>query len=152
METEEFLGKVELFKDLDRASLSHLATKVQLVSLPEGPLVRKGDPGDALYIIKSGLASVTTSSGSDEIGIVLAELKSGDCFGEVALIDGRPRTADVTVTQPMECYKLPRDAFLVAVREHPEIAIGLLPRLATMVRASDEWLDDLLNRLTGRLL
>ena len=152
MEAEELLGKVELFKHVDRTCLSHLAAKLQLVSFPEGPLVRENDPGDALYVIKSGVAQVTKSSTLHGMEAVLAILKPGDSFGEVALIDGRPRTADVTVTEPMECYKLSRDAFLAAVREHPEIAIGLLPRLAAMVRAADEWLADLLNRLTGRLL
>ena len=151
METEEFLGKVGLFKHLDKASLSHLATKLKLVTLPEGPLVKEGDPGDALYIVKSGLATVTKSPGSGGMEVVLALLKSGDSFGEVALIDGMPRSADVTATQQMECYMLSRDDFLAALDEHPEIAKGVLPCLASMVRSADGWVASLLDRVAGRL-
>jgi len=151
METEEFLAKVGLFKHLDKASLSHLAAKLQLVSLPEGPLVRRGDPGDSLYIVKSGLASVTMPTKSGAMEAVLALLKPGDCFGEVALIDGMPRTADVTATQPMECYVLSRDAFVATLDEHPEIAKGILPCLAAMVRSADGWVASLADRLAGRL-
>lgn len=150
METEEFLGRVELFKHLDRASLSHLATKLKFVSFPEGPIVKKGDPGDALYIVKSGLASVTTSGGPSGTEAVLAILKSGDSFGEVALIDGQPRTADVTATGPVECYRLSRDDFLSALDEHLEIAKGILPCLAAMVRSADLWIDSLFDRLASR--
>ena len=115
MGTEEFLGKVALFKHLDEASLSHLAAKLKQVSFSEGPIVKKGDPGDSLYIVKSGLASVTTSGGPSGTEAVLAILKSGDSFGEVSLIDGKPRTADVTATGPVECYILSRDDFTAAL-------------------------------------
>jgi len=152
MEAEEFLCNVELFKRLDKTSLSHLAAKLKLVSLPEGLLVKTGDPGDALYVVKSGTASVTKSAGSGGMEAVLALLKPGDSFGEVALVDGLPRTADVTAMQPMECYVLSRDDFIAALDEHPEIARDLLPCLAAMVRGADKWIASLIDRQAGRLI
>jgi len=150
MEAEEFLRNVDLFEELDTACLSYLAAKLQLVSLPEGPLVRKGDPGDAMYIVKSGVATVTTSSESGRMGVALALLKQGDSFGEVALIDGMPRTADVNISQQMECYKLAREDFQTALIEHPEIARALLPRLAVYIRRADAWVTDFLDKMGGK--
>ena len=152
METEEFLSNVRIFQDLDKASLSHLASKLQIISLPEGLVVSKGDAGDALYIVKSGSASVTLSSKSDEIGVVLGDLKAGDSFGELALIDAKPRSADVTATEPVECYVLSRDDFLAVLDEHPQIAKGILPRLVAMVRSADEWIASILDRLSAHNL
>ncbi|MFC1925193.1 Crp/Fnr family transcriptional regulator [Chloroflexota bacterium] len=145
METEEFLAKVEFFQRLDKASLSHIAAKMRLVSFPEGPMVNKGDPGDALYIVKTGLARVTTSGGPGQVEqAVLALLKSGDSFGEISLIDGMPRTADVSALQPMECYMLSRDDFLAALDEHPGVAKGIIVCLAAMVRNANKWIDNLI--------
>jgi len=150
METEEFLSGVKLFEYLDKPSLSHLAAKLRPISFPIGPIVKKGDPGDAMYIIRSGLASVTTTGGPNATEAVLAILKTGDSFGEVSLIDGKPRTADVSATGPVECYMLLREDFLAALNEHSEIAKGILPCLAAMVRSADEWIDSLFDRLASR--
>ena len=67
----------------------------------------------------------------------LATLTRGDFFGEIGLIDGLPRSANVTAMQLTECYFLPRPVFLTALRESPEIALGLLPALTRMVRNAD---------------
>jgi len=150
VETEKLLGSVELFKHLDRAALAHLAAKLKLVSLPEGLLVKEGDPGDALYIIKSGVASVTKTSRLRGMEAVLAILKRGGSFGELALIDGLPRSADVAAVQPVECYILRRDDFLAALDEHPEIARGMLPYLAAMVRNADSWIGSLIESWAAR--
>lgn len=138
-ETVVFLGKVSLFRYLDQDVLKFLAGRIRLMSLPEGPIFKENDPVDGLYIIRSGAAKVTRSSESGGAEAVLAILGAGDSVGEIGLIDGMPRSADVTAMRPVECYCLGRDVFMAVLERHPEMARGMLTALATMARNADEW-------------
>jgi CRP/FNR family cyclic AMP-dependent transcriptional regulator len=143
----EFLAKVELFKHLDKDTLEKLATRVHLVSLPAGHVLRENEPTDGLYIIKSGMARVSKPAGSGDMQIDLATLHPGNSFGEIGLIDGLPRSANVTALEPLECYYLPRPVFLTAMKESPEIALGMLPAIAAMVRNADQIAQTFLSML-----
>ena len=138
-ETVEFLGQVSVFRSLSPEVLGRMAARMFVVEHPEGPVLREDDPVDGLYVIKSGTAKVTKSAGAGGSEAVLALLQKGDSFGEIALIDGLPRSAGVVAMQPMECYFLGRDAFLGLLDEHPEMARNMLHALAAMVRNADEW-------------
>ena len=144
-ETTDFLAKVELFKSLPEADLQRLAAQMRQISLPQGDIIRDRDASDGLYIVKSGMAKVTKGA-TETAGVeaVLAILREGNSFGELSLIDGQPRSANVTAMGPMECYFLPRDAFLVALRENPQITYVLLTALAGMVRNADQWVAQLI--------
>ncbi len=148
MGTREFLGSVGLFKHLKEDALERLSNQLRLIYLPQGHMIRDTHrdttPADGLYIIKSGVAKVTKPSQTWEAEAVLAILGKGDCFGEIGLIDGLPPSADVTAMEAMECYFLARDAFLLALEQNPEIALGMLPGLGTMVRSADQWIAQLL--------
>ena len=139
LETVEFLGQVSVFRSLGPQVLERLAAKMFVVGLAEGPVLKENDPVDGLYVIKSGTAKVTKSAGAGGPEAVLALLHDGDSFGEIALIDGLPRSAGVVAMQPMECYFLGRDAFLGVLDKHPEMARSILHALAAMVRNADEW-------------
>ena len=139
-ESLELLGTVDLFKQVHPVALEGLAAKMQLMSFPEGPIIKENDRSDGLYIIKSGFARVTKSDESRGLEAVLSILRPGNSFGELGLVDGLPRSATVTAMQPVECYFLRRDAFLTALDEHPEIAVALLLAIAGMVRSADRWL------------
>jgi len=143
-EIAEFLAGVDLFRYVKPDALESLAPRIGLVYLPEGPIVKESDPVDGLYIIKSGMAKVTKSAERWEAEAVLAILRPGQCFGEIGLIDGLSRSANVTATEPTQCYFLPREAFLQALEESPEIGAGMLPALAAMVRSADRWVAQLL--------
>ena len=135
---EKFLANVELFKHLGPETLRKLASRVHLVTLPAGHVIRENEPTDGLYIIKSGIAKVTKPAAGGDLEVDLATLLQGESFGEIGLIDGLPRSANVTAIEPMTCYYLPRPVFLTAVSENPEIALGMLPAMAAMVRNADE--------------
>ena len=139
-ETREFLGKLFIFQSLKPEVLESLAKRMRLVSLPEGPIFKEKDATDALYIIKSGAAKVTKSAEAGGTEAVLAILSQGDSFGEIGLIDGLPRSADVTAMNPVECYILERDDYLAVLEQHPEMARSMLEALASMVRNADAWL------------
>ena len=148
MQTVEFIANVALFKHLKEDALTHLANQVRIVRFPEGHVIRDTErdsgPADGLYIIKSGVAKVSRAANGWEAEAVLAILVKGNCFGEIGLIDGLPPSANVTAMEPMECYFLAREAFITALEKNPEIALGMLPTLGTMVRGADLWIAQLL--------
>ena len=145
METLEFFRGVDLFKFLSEDQLEHVTALARVVSFPDGNIIRDSDAADGLYIVKSGMAKVTKSS-TDNAGVeaVLAILRQGTSFGEISLIDGLPRSANVTAMGPIECFFLPREAFLLTLEQTPEIALGMLLALASMVRNTDQWLAQLI--------
>ena len=140
-QTVEFLSKVDLFKGVKGEALERLAGQIRLVALSEGEIFFKEDePSDGLYIVKSGMAKVTKwATESEGVSAVLSILRQGNSFGEIGLIDGLPRSAGVTAMGAVEFYFLPRADFLTALEENPEIALGMLPALASMVRNADQW-------------
>jgi len=145
LDTVEFLAKVGLFSNLQERDIHRLAANIRQVSFPEGDIIQDNDSVDGLYIVKKGMAKVSkSSSGATGVEAVLAILREGDSFGELGLIDGLPRSANVTAMGPVECYFLPRAAFLIALRENPDIARSMLPTLAGMVRTADQWVGQLI--------
>lgn len=140
----EFLREVALFKGLNQDALGSLASQMRMVYLLEGPIIKDDEPGHGLYIIESGMVKVTKASENGEAEAVLAILQPGNTFGELSLIDGLPRSATVTTMEPTWCYFLPRDNFLTALEERPEIAVAMLPVLTAMVRNADQWIARLL--------
>ena len=140
-----FLREVSLFQYLDKDGMNRLASRVRQVSLPAGHVLEENEPADGLYIIRSGLVKVTKPASSHQAEVDLAILSRGNFFGEIGLIDGLPRSASVTALEPTECYFLPRPVYITAVRENPEIALGMLPALAAMVRNADQIAQTLLD-------
>jgi CRP-like cAMP-binding protein len=84
-------------------------------------LVRQGTDGDGLYIVSKGSAEVRLRSDSGSTQTV-ATLKAGDFMGEMSLMTGEPRFADVVATDDVECYVLDRDGFQDIVARRPELA------------------------------
>ncbi len=140
MEAMEFFRGVDLFKCLSDYELERLSRLAVKVAFPDGDIIKEWDTSDGLYIVESGMAKVTKSA-TDLGGIeaVLATLRPGSHFGEISLVDGLPRSATVTAMGPVTCYFLPRDAFIGALMETPELALAMLKAFAYMVRSSDIW-------------
>ena len=140
METKDFFRGVDLFKYLGENQLEQLARVAVKRSIPDGIIIRELDGADGLYILESGVAQVTRSAaGAGGSEAVLATLHQGNSFGEISLIDGLPRSANVTAIGPIVCYFLPREAFINALMENPQIALAMLQSFASMVRSADNW-------------
>ena len=140
METKDFFRGANLFRHLTETQLERLAGLAVEVSFPAGNIIRELDTSDGMFVIKSGRAKVSksrTDNGGAEIE--LAFLHQGNNFGEIGLIDGLPRSANVTALEPVECYFLPRDPFMQALADNPEIAVAMLQFFASMVRRADNW-------------
>jgi CRP-like cAMP-binding protein len=107
---------------------------METASLPSGtPLVEEGEEGDAFFVILEGTASVRRGTRS------LADVGPGASFGELALLDGEPRSASVIATDDVSVAVLGVRMFRTLLREFPEMAIELMAGLAgDLRRARDE--------------
>jgi len=125
---------VPLFRELPPDALGPVCDQARRFTLKQGELLfQKGDPGNAMFIIESGSLRVYTL-GEAERQVLLDVLGPGDVLGELALLDGRPRTAYAQAETDCEIVALDRDPFLAYLREHPETAIALLSTLSARLR------------------
>lgn len=110
-----------LFSVLSDADRAELLNDFKLKSYNDGEVViKEGDSGDALFIIKQGRAKVTTGDGGNK-ELVLAGLKEGDFFGEVSLITGKPRTATILADGPLELMELSKIDMMKYLKKYPQI-------------------------------
>lgn len=114
----EFLQKNPLFKSLSASTLAEVADKMTLERFAAGNVViRQGDAGDKLYVIRSGRAEVHATKQGETRQV--ATLGAGDFFGEAALISGEPRNATVSAAGPLEAYTLGKDDFQRVIDASP---------------------------------
>jgi CRP/FNR family cyclic AMP-dependent transcriptional regulator len=132
------LNEVVHLRDLNPAAKTALAEKIDLHRYTAGQAVfNYGDPGHALYIVRSGEVEIYIKNDQGE-KIVLETSKPGDLFGEVALLDGGPRTAWVVALGEVELLRLDREHFEDYVRQHTPAALNLLSVAARRLRRSDD--------------
>jgi uncharacterized membrane protein len=144
--TLEALRSVPLFASLDDVATIDLRNLLSVRDVDGGtPLFRSGDSGDAMFLIESGRVriSIRDADGSD---VTLAELAGGDFFGEMALLDGKPRSADATVIETARFAILSRENFLGFVRSNPDIALKMLSAITHRLRRTDELLRQRVSR------
>jgi CRP-like cAMP-binding protein len=132
-----FLIEFPIFREFEAGDVEALASACELISMPKGAAVcREGDPGDAMFVVKSGVLDVSRSLSGKPVHINL--LSEGEFFGEMALIDGSPRSADVTVLEDAVLVKLPAPEFRKLKAQHPasalKVAEVLLKQLSFRIR------------------
>jgi CRP/FNR family cyclic AMP-dependent transcriptional regulator len=148
----DILQRVPLFADLPAETLASLAGRLRHRRLPPNtPVVYKGDPSGAMYLIASGRVKVhQATAGGDEI--ILNVLGSGDFFGEMSLIDGQPRSADISTLEATELLLLEEDALRDTIQEQPSVAWTLLRLLSLRLRDQNERVEALMTRdVAGRV-
>jgi uncharacterized membrane protein len=144
--TLEALRSVPLFASLDDHAARELRELLRPHEATGGTvLFHLGDQGDAMYLIESGRVRihVEDSTGHD---VTLTEMAGGDFFGEMALLDGNPRSADATVIEDARLAILSRDDFLSFVRRNPNVALEMLSAITHRLRLTDELLRQRVSR------
>lgn len=130
--TPDLLRKVRLFSGLEDRDLESLAEEFNERRFPAGHAVAlEGEGGLVFFVVDSGEASV------DVHGESVGKLGPGDSFGEIALIDRRPRTATVTATTDLTCYSLPVFVFRPFVESRPQVAWKLLEAMADRLETAE---------------
>lgn len=138
--TLEALRSVPLFGSLDDQAAIDLRELLTVEDISAGTqLFHKGDSGDAMYLIESGRVRISITD-QDAQEVTLADLAQGDFFGEMAIIDGRQRSADARVVQDARLAILSRPSFLSFVRDNPNVALEMLSALSERLRRTDELL------------
>jgi len=124
VELEQQLASVPLLAGLDNRVRRRLAEigKRRTYGADEA-IVKEGSTGTALYIVLSGRARV------ERQGEVLGEVKGGDFFGELALIEEHPRSATIVAIEETDCLLFPAWEFTALLDEHPEIAVPIMRAL-----------------------
>ncbi|WP_043751803.1 Crp/Fnr family transcriptional regulator [Methylobacterium nodulans] len=108
---------------------------------PQEVLFQKNDPADALYAVRRGEIRIATGTAEGR-QLTLNLLGPGDVFGEVALLDGHPRTADAVATEPTELFVIRRRDLLDLLSQQPEVAIALIELLCKRVRWMSERMEE----------
>jgi len=124
------LERLPLFAGFDRKQLTALAERFdEQTFLPEHGVLTEGMTGMEFFIILEGSAEVIHEDA------VIATLQPGDFFGEVAVLDGGPRTASVRATDRLRCLGLPNNTFKQVLLDYPLMAVNLLPQVIRRFRA-----------------
>jgi CRP-like cAMP-binding protein len=115
------LARVDVFRALDAAKIDRLARRLRHVVFGPGEVIlRQGDPGDSLYVVRGGKVAV-------QVGVLgaskeIATLGDGQFFGEMSLMTGESRAATVVAKTDVECYIVDKEAFQEILEEKPELA------------------------------
>ena len=116
-------------------------------TFPRGPIYREGDDGDVMYAIRSGAVGITKNMYG--IMVRLADLGPGQWFGEMALLEGAPRSATAIAETPVELDVYDVKALTERLAADPEFAIAMMRSMSVRLRRIDERLTDLVAK--GRL-
>ena len=134
------LQEVEHLRELQPGEQAALAERIDLKRYNAGETIFSyGDPGHALYIVRSGEVEIYIKNDQGE-KIVLETSKPGDIFGEISLLDNGPRTAWVAALTDVEVLRLDREHFEDYIRQYTPAALNLLSVAARRLRKSDELL------------
>ena len=122
------LRQIPLFADLHDHTLKRIAELSNEFEEPAGwVLVEVGQPGSGMFVLEEGIVEVRTPDGR------AWELGPGEFFGELALLTDQPRNARIQAKTPVRCIAISRRDFQKLLKEEPDIALAMLPRLAQRV-------------------
>jgi CRP/FNR family cyclic AMP-dependent transcriptional regulator len=137
LETKDLLRLVPIFSDLDDDTLNQISHLGAQRSYPkETVILSENESGSDLYIIIEGKVKISRRS-SDSKEVILSILSDSDFFGEMSVIDGLSRSANVVAMEDTVILIIQRSEFLELIHNHPEVGIALLQELTQRLRAAD---------------
>jgi CRP/FNR family transcriptional regulator, cyclic AMP receptor protein len=143
IDKQRILSRLPLFEGLGDDATAAMAAVSRVAFHPAGDeIIEEGtqihDDEDGLYILISGTVEVRKHTAEDATEHVLASFGPGEFFGEMALLDGFPRSASVFATSDSLCLMLSRWDFLQVIRRNPEIAIKMLATMSRRLRKTSQ--------------
>ncbi len=137
MNSAEYLRSVSIFSDLSDVELASISNKMTPYSYSKGEfIVMEEMEGQQCYFITHGSVKITRSS-KEGREVILAILTAGEFFGEMSLLDGETRSANVLTLEETKVLALNRNDFMATLEEYPRISIQLLKELTIRLRKSD---------------
>src|SRR4029453_6651241 len=136
-EEAKSLARVPLFKRLEPHELEHLAGEIDQVNYKAGETIfNEHDRGDALYILEEGSVRIWVYD-EDVKDVTLAELKPGDFFGELAVLDQGERSSSATAITDVHLHRLSSEDFQKFLMDHPDAAIDVICEIAARMRQTN---------------
>ena len=127
-----------LFENADETTLEDMARQLHRRRFRRNETIfHQGDPGDSLHIVSSGAVKIVLPSLEGEEAII-ATLRSGDFFGELALLDGAPRSATAVALEASSVFELPGEDFAGLLTESPELAADVLHNMSAQLRRAND--------------
>jgi len=143
MSKTDHLRNVPIFTDLTDSDLTKIASKMVPRVYEKGQMILlEESTGETFFIITQGAVKVTRLSAEGR-EVILAILGESDFFGEMSLLDGEGRSANIVANEDAKVLTLSRNDFLDCLESYPKIAIALLEELATRLRKSDQQIESL---------
>ncbi|MBA3824133.1 MAG: Crp/Fnr family transcriptional regulator [Ktedonobacterales bacterium] len=138
------LDRVAFFADLDAPSLEQIAGVMRKRTFRAGEAIfHRDDPGQVLYVIREGRVRIRLTSVEGQ-EVALAVFGPGDSFGEMAILDSQPRSADAIAIDKVEVFTLQRPDFVEVVRKHPDISVAVMKTLSQRIRQANQMVEDLI--------
>ena len=142
-ENKAFLRRVPLLASLSESQLDALAAGSVRRAFPKGrTIVAEGEPSQSLYILLSGRAKVQRSD-ADGKEVILAVLGSGECFGEMSLIDDAPRSASVITLESCDFMAINKDSFKSMLKQSNEMGMAVMRGMVRRLREADKKIETL---------
>jgi CRP/FNR family transcriptional regulator/CRP/FNR family cyclic AMP-dependent transcriptional regulator len=144
MNMTDFLKTTDLFHGLSDVTLKRIGQDVMERHFGQGEIIfREGDPGRVLYLVKTGQVRIFINGldGTETSVILLG--RPGDIFGELAVIDGLPRSATAVSMEATILYTINRETFRDHMRQNPQLALNFMQELSSKVRHNTRQIDTL---------
>lgn len=142
MGREEMLKNIPIFSELSRRDLDRLARLMVPRKFTAGDvIIKENDQAAGFFVLTSGKAEAVRGMDGAHPQM-LATFGEGDFFGEMALFEGFPRSASVRAIEDTECLAMTRWDFTAEMKNHPEIAVAMLPVLVRRLRATEARLSE----------
>lgn len=140
------LSQVPLFKQLDQTELENLAEHVDQIAYKAGEAIfREHDLGDALYVVGTGTVRIWVHD-EDAQEVTLSELKPGEFFGELAVLDSGERSANASAMGDCTCHRLSRDDFQTFLLHYPHAAVDVIREIGARMRQTNQLVSQRVTR------
>jgi len=139
----QLLARVSIFEGLDVEAVRQLAASLKPVTYAKDALIfGQNDPGDAMFVVEDGRVKVVLYGESGR-EVILTIFRAGDFFGEMSLLDGKPRSAHVIAVEDTRLLMLSRADFVRHLADHPATGLKVMSELCQRLRGADEIIGNL---------
>jgi len=143
MKSKGILKRIALFSDLSDSELDRVFRLMEEKSYSRGEIIlNQEDEGDSMFVIIKGRVKIFLMA-EDGREVILSIMKPGDFFGEMSLLDGKPRSASASALEPSDLLVLKRDGFASVITASPGIALKIMSEMSGRLRIADERIGSL---------
>lgn len=141
--TKKFIKRIPLFRNFSEDHINQIVEDFRIITVQKShDIVFRADEGTDLFLVLKGRVKVSLL-GPEGDEFVLTSFKPGDFFGEMSLIDGKPRSANVTAIEETSLSALKREVFIRTMKHNPSIAFDLLTAMVDRLRNATEIIETL---------